>query len=252
MKTVAILQARMSSSRLPGKVMLDLLGKPLILRQIERVRGARRMEELVLATSEDPSDDALATFCEEEKVGCFRGSLEDVLDRFYRAAQSRRPDYVVRLTGDCPLADPAVIDEVIAFCQDGGYDYASNTIEPTYPDGLDVEVFKYSALESAWREAKLPSEREHVTPFIYKHGERFKIGSLKSNVDMSGMRWTVDVADDYSFVKKIFEELYPKNNGFGMKEVIDLLSVHPEWSGMNDGIERNEGYAKSLQKDGNL
>ena len=162
-----LLQARMSSTRLPGKTLKPLAGLPALLRQIERVRRARSITRLTVVTSTDPSDDALATLCGEHGVDVFRGSLNDVLDRFYRAAQLSQAPHIARLTGDCPLIDPEVIDAVAAFYLQGDYDYASNTVNPTFPDGLDVEFFKFAALEAAWKEAELPSEREHVTPFTY-------------------------------------------------------------------------------------
>src|SRR5215831_8692767 len=172
---LGILQARASSRRLPGKVLKPILGRPMLERQIERVRRSRRMDRLTVATSTDASDDAIAALCQALTVDCFRGSLEDVLDRFYQAARQYAPRAVVRLTGDCPLTDPRVIDELIeTHCREG-YDYTANVLPPRQiPDGLDVEVIAMSCLETTWREAKLPSEREHVTPFIYNHRERFR------------------------------------------------------------------------------
>ena len=156
---LGILQARASSRRLPGKVMKPILGRPMLERQIERLRRARRLDKLVVATSTDPSDDPIAALCRSLAVECFRGSLDDVLDRFYQAARRAAPRAVVRLTGDCPLADPAVIDQLIELHARGGYDYTSNTLTRSYPDGLDAEVTQLHCLEAAWREARLPSER---------------------------------------------------------------------------------------------
>jgi len=163
---LAILQARVSSTRLPGKVLKPILGMPMLLRQIERVKQAKLIEQLLVATSDDKSDDPIEQLCRENDIACFRGSLDDVLDRFYQAAKPYQPDHIVRLTGDCPLIDPQLIDEVVVFCLSGDYDYVSNAFEPTYPDGLDVEVFRFPCLQQAWEEAELPSEREHVTLFI--------------------------------------------------------------------------------------
>jgi spore coat polysaccharide biosynthesis protein SpsF len=178
---LVILQARVSSSRLPGKVLKSILGRPMLARQIERVLQSRRIDQLVIATSTDPSDDDLENLCWQMNVSCFRGSLNDVLDRFYQAAKKWQPQHVVRLTGDCPLIDPEIIDAAVDFYLAGGYDYAANAIQPTFPDGLDVEIFRFSILESAWKESILPSQREHVTPFIHQQPEQ--CGSLASALD---------------------------------------------------------------------
>ena len=162
---VAVLQARAGSSRLPGKVLADLAGKPMLLRQVERIAAARRIEKLVIATSTSTQDDELAGLCAEAGIACHRGALEDVLDRVHGAARAQAADWIVRLTGDCPLIDPSVIDLVIDTATQSGADYVTNAVEPTWPDGLDVEVARMEALDAAWREATLPSEREHVMPF---------------------------------------------------------------------------------------
>jgi glutamate-1-semialdehyde 2,1-aminomutase len=247
--TVAVLQARFSSSRLPGKVLLPLQGRPMLARQLERLRRSRRVDALVVATSDRPDDDELAALCAEEGVACFRGSLDDVLDRFYRAADQYKPAAVVRLTGDCPLADPAVIDACIDFFRAGGYDYASNSVEPTFPDGLDVEVMRFDCLERAWREAAVPSEREHVTPFIHTRPDRFRIGSFRNKRDLSSMRWTVDEPDDLEFVRAVYAALYPENSAFATGDVLALLERRPELAAINDRHQRNEGYEKSKARD---
>ncbi|HUK99984.1 MAG TPA: glycosyltransferase family protein, partial [Nitrospirota bacterium] len=182
---LSILQARVSSTRLPGKVLKPILGRPMLLLQIERIKRATQIDRLILATSADPSDDPVEKLCLEHNISCYRGSLNDVLDRFYQAAMPLHPDHVVRLTGDCPLADPLVIDQVISFHRQGNFDYTSNVVEPSFPDGLDVEIFRFSCLEEAWKEAALPSQREHVTPFIHLQPDRYKIGSVKNTVDLS-------------------------------------------------------------------
>lgn len=246
---VAILQARCSSTRLPNKVLKPLLGKPMILRQIERVRRATLIDELVVATSTDPSDDELARVCSDIGQRVFRGSLDDVLDRVYRAAVACAPDYVVRLTADCPLIDPEVIDDVIRSCQGNNCDYASNGVEPTYPDGLDVEAMRLAALERAWRDAQLPSEREHVTPFIYRHPEIFSICHVRNDVDLSHLRWTVDNPEDFQFVSRVFDALYPNKPAFVTKDILELLASHPDWVELNRHLGRNEGMKKSLLAD---
>lgn len=246
---LAILQARMSSTRLPGKVLAPILGEPMLARQIERLQRCREFDRLIVATSIDASDDAIAGLCGRLAVECYRGSLDDVLDRFYQAASRYRPEHVVRLTADCPLADPALVDALIRFHCTGGYDYSSNCHVPSLPDGLDAEVMRMAALETAWREARLPSEREHVTPFIRHHPERFRIGLWKHAVDLSHHRWTVDEAEDLDFVRAVYEALYPLKPTFGIGEVLDLLAQKPELAMINAGLRRNEGFEKSLRDD---
>lgn len=246
---LAVLQARVTSSRLPGKVLKPVLGKPMLLRQIERVQRAGNITKLVVATSCDGTDDSIEALCLEGGIDCFRGSLEDVLGRFYEAAKSHSPDHVVRLTGDCPLADPQVIDHVIDRHLEGGFDYTSNTIDRTYPDGLDVEVMQFSVLEEVFREASLPSEREHVTPFIYKHPERFRIGQATQGQDHSALRWTVDEPEDLVLIERIYEALYHLDPGFGQDRILSFLEENPGLLDLNSRFELNEGYRKSLESD---
>jgi spore coat polysaccharide biosynthesis protein SpsF len=249
MRSTAIIQARMSSTRLPGKVMLDVAGKPLLQRVIGRAQRAQKLDQVIIATSEHEADEVIARFCRDIEVPCFRGSEDDVLDRYYRAAKHFKAESVVRLTADCPLLDPAVIDMVVDRFHEGGYDYLSNSLECTYPDGLDTEVFTMSTLDRAWREARLKSEREHVTAYIYKHPEIFRVGSVKNeSADYSAMRWTVDEPQDLEFVRAIythFDGCPPGLNG-----IVEWLEQHPELADINAGIGRNEGYQKSLQNDG--
>ena len=246
---LAILQARVSSTRLPGKVMKTILGVPMLLRQIERVKRSQLINGLVIATSKDDSDNIIEKLCQENGIACYRGSLDDVLDRFYKASFAYHPDHVVRLTGDCPLIDPQVIDEVITYYLQGRYDYASNALNPTYPDGLDVEIFSFACLQLAWQEAKLPSQREHVTPFLHQQPERFKLGSYKNSKDLSDLRWTVDESADFALVSRIYELLYPQNPFFNTEDILRLLDENIDINSMNMGIKRNEGYQKSLRLD---
>jgi spore coat polysaccharide biosynthesis protein SpsF len=246
---LAILQARVSSTRLPGKVLKPILGKPMLSLQIERIRRCRRIEQLLVATSRDPSDNAIESLCKDIQIPCFRGSLDNVLDRFYQASLLYKPEHIVRLTGDCPLIDPQVIDDVVGFYITGNYDYASNTIEPTFPDGLDVEVFKFLALETAWKEAFLPSHREHVTPFIHQNFKRFKIGHYKSKMNLSHLRWTVDEPEDFELVRQIYEAIYPHNPPFTTRDILDLLRKNTSLIPINNHIVRNEGLKKSLKAD---
>ena len=230
---VAVLQARTSSTRLPGKVLKPLVGQPMLARQIERVRRSRRIGHLIVATSATPSDDPIANLCVDLRVACYRGALDDVLDRFYRAARPDEPPHVVRLTADCPLVDPAVVDATIDFYLTGGFDYASNTLEPTFPDGLDVEVLRFTCLEEAWREATLTFEREHVTPFIYGRPARYLIGHYKQDKDLSHLRWTVDYPEDFNFVEAVYEFLYPRKRDFVTEDVLLLLEQQPALARLN-------------------
>jgi len=247
---LGILQARCSSSRLSGKVLKRLQGKPMLEHQIRRIQRSQRIDKLVVATSTDPADEPLAKLCRDVGIDCYRGSLEDVLDRFYRAARRFDPEHVVRLTGDCPLADPKVIDEIIDLYLAGNYDYASNCLDGcNFPDGLDAEVFSMSALETAFNEAKLQSQREHVTLFINRQPERFRIGLLRSDTDYSKLRWTVDEPADFEFVTRVYDALYPSRPDFTMNDVLALLQSMPELTSINSRFERNEGLQKSLARD---
>ena len=242
---VAIIQARMGSSRLPGKTLADVAGRPLLLRVVERVQSARRIDKAVVATTDQSSDDPIADLCQQEGVDCFRGSEDDVLDRFYGAAAANRADVVVRITADCPVIDPAVIDKVIERFLNGDCDYVSNTFRYTYPDGLDTEVFTFAALEQAWRDAKKPSEREHVTPYL-RTGE-FRLANVESDspVPLGKHRWTVDYPADLEFVRKVYEA-FSTNQQFGYQDIFHLLRERPELATIQAETITNEGYYKSL------
>ena len=247
MKTVAIIQARMSSSRLPGKMLMDIEGKPLIERVMERAHAVDLFNDVILATSDDASDDPLAAFGEAKGMHVFRGNLNDVLDRLYSAAQSVQAECIIRLTGDCPLLDPAVICKVVQTFQTGEFDYVSNALKRTYPDGLDTEVCSTKALEIAHKQAALPSEREHVMPFIYKQPEWFRIGHVLHNRDLSQLRWTVDEQRDLEFVRTVYREI--GKDMFGMDDILALLKRKPQISAINKGIPMNAGKQKSLEED---
>lgn len=221
---LAILQARMTSTRLPGKVMAPVLGEPMIGRQLERLARAARLDRIVVATSADASDNPLAAYCEGLGHPVARGSLEDVLDRFKTALDAfPQASTVIRLTADCPLADPEVIDATIARHVEAGADYTSNTpAVRTYPHGLDTEVMRRAALEKAWREAKAPYEREHVTPYIYRRPEVFRIASLSRSPSLAHLRWTVDLPEDLDFVREVYARLYPTNPAFTSDDVAAL------------------------------
>lgn len=247
MKTVGIIQARMSSTRLPGKVLADVGGKPMLWHVTQRAQAAKTLDQIVLATSNTPDDDAVEAFCDQNAIACFRGSRDDVLDRYYQAARHFNAEVVVRLTADCPLLDPEVIDKIVAAFHEGDYDYVSNSVERSFPDGLDTEVFSREALERAWREARLMSEREHVTPYIWKNPDLFRVGSVVHSEDLSALRWTVDEPQDLEFVRAI--HAYLGILPFSMTEAVHFLREHPELAEINRGFKANEGYRESLRED---
>jgi glutamate-1-semialdehyde 2,1-aminomutase len=247
-----VIQARLSSSRLPGKVLADVLGRPMLARQLERVARARRPHKVIVATTVDPSDQPIADFCAREDVTCTRGSLNDVLDRYYQTAKAHALDVVVRVTADCPVLDPAVIDDVIDHFLDHHLDYGANTAPPegsTYPDGMDVEVFSFAALERAWKEAAKPSEREHVTFHFWKNADRFRIGRRDLPRDLSALRLTVDYPADLEVVRALYTALYPVKPDFSLEDIAAYLEAHPELKAHNAEIERNAGWQPSLAAD---
>ncbi len=242
---VAIVQARMGSSRLPGKTLADLAGRPMLARVVERVRRAGAVDRVVVATSTAALDDPIAEFCTHEKIPCFRGSENDVLDRFYGAAKEHGADVVVRITADCPLIDPGVIDRVVERFQRGDCDYASNALRYTYPDGLDTEVFSMAALEQAWREAKKPSEREHVTPYL--RSGKFRAVNVETENPSEPQRWTVDHPADLEFVRAVYAA-FAGETDFRYREVLELLKARPELAATQTETITNEGYYRSLYR----
>ncbi len=243
MKTVAIIQARMGSTRFPNKVMRTICGTPMIGLLLARLKNSKLVDQIVLATSEDPRNDLLAKYVRDLEFTVFRGSEDDVLDRYYQAAKEAEADFIVRITGDCPLIDPAIVNQVITKLKNDSVEYVSNTLPPTYPDGLDTEVFTFQTLETAWREAKRPQEREHVTPFIRESG-KFSQANLIHDPDNSKERWTVDEPEDFEVVQKIFEHFHPRRD-FGWLEVLSLSRKHPDWFMPNQHIVRNQGAQQS-------
>ncbi|MGE5370806.1 MAG: cytidylyltransferase domain-containing protein [Solirubrobacterales bacterium] len=237
---VAIIQTRMGSTRLPGKVLLDLCGRPVIYHVIDRVLQSRHINRIVIATTVEPGDDVIVKTIDgyHPNVSVFRGSQDDVLDRYYQAASQSNADLVVRITSDCPLIDPVITDSVIDAYSRGAYSYVSNIGERSFPRGLDTEVFSFAALETAWRDARLPDEREHVTPFIRNHPERFPAFNLASPIDCSRYRWTLDTSDDWAFIKAIYQRLYQGNSYFEYEAVLRLLEQHPELAGLNAHVQQ--------------
>lgn len=249
MKVVAILQARCNSSRLPNKILKPILGKPMIQWQIERLEQCTNIDKLIIATSVEDSDLPLVQLGIKLDVSVHRGSLNNVLERFYQVAIQTEPDLIVRLTGDCPLIDPSIVDKVIDFMKEGDFDYVSNSIEPSYPDGLDVEVFSFDTLKELYENANLSSEKEHVTLFVANNKDKFKIGVYKNSIDLSHHRWTVDEPNDFKLVTAIFEGLVDLKNEFGMSDILNFLESEPNLNDLNSDIQRNEGLLKSLDKD---
>jgi spore coat polysaccharide biosynthesis protein SpsF len=245
----AIVQARMGSTRLPGKVLAEICGRPLLWHVVDRLNRAEMLGEVVVATSDSPQDDPIEELCKDNGIKCFRGSEEDVLDRYYQAAKHFGSDIIARITADCPMIDPSVLDKIIEVYLRGECDYASNTVDRTYPDGLDAEVLSFGALERAWIESRLPSEREHVTPYIWKNPDRFKICHVKQEENMSRLRWTVDEAEDLAFVRTVYRHLYHPGRVFLQEEILKLLVEHPELLEINRGLGINSGYLRSLEKD---
>jgi spore coat polysaccharide biosynthesis protein SpsF (cytidylyltransferase family) len=242
---VGIVQARMGSTRLPGKTLIDICGQPLLAHILHRVSHARRIQKLVVATTTLPSDDAIVALCGRLQIPSFRGSDGDVLDRYYQCARIYGAEVIVRITADDPFKDPEVIDLIITELLKANFDYVSNTIEPTYPEGLDIEVFSFAALERAWQEARLPSEREHVTPYIWKHPEIFKSANIRHRADLSHLRWTLDYEEDLRFTREVYARLHQKGV-FLMNDILALLQAEPELSKINQDIEPNAGYKVSL------
>jgi len=249
MKVLCIIQARMGSTRLPGKVLFKLCNKPVILHVIDRVKSSKLIDDIVVATSLNINNLPLVKTCVDNNISVYSGSEDDVLDRYYQVSKILEPMHIVRITADCPVIDPDIVDKVIKSHLEGKNDYTSNSIVDTYPDGLNVEVFTKEATEVAWKHAFLNSEREHVTPFLYKPENGFKIRSIINDKDLSDKRWTLDVNEDYVLLQFIFDNLYSINNTFNMYDILDLLSRHKEIESINSMIQRNEGYQKSLYED---
>lgn len=237
MNVVAIIQARMGSTRLPGKVLRDVVGETMLARVIERVQIARMLDAVLVATTVAPADDAIVTACDHLGVPVFRGSEQDVLDRYWQAACACDADVIVRITADCPLIDPRVLDHVVAAFLEAQPDYASNVLERTFPRGLDTEVMTRATLERAWQQADQPYQRSHVTPYIYQHPERFRLLSVKAEADHSYLRWTVDTAPDLAFVQAVFAQ-FGNDGTFSWRAVLDLLARAPELAEINLDIQQ--------------
>ena len=237
--TVAIVQARMGSTRLPGKVLADLCGAPMLQRQLERVRRATSVDRVVVATSTDDTDRPIAELCKSLDVPCFRGDLNDVLARFLGAIDEFDPEVVVRITADCPLISPLVIDSIVHSFFESDCDYLSNTLEPTFPDGVDVEVVRVSALRALAQLDTDTPEREHVTLGIYRRPEQFVVRNFTGDPDLSDLRWTVDSPEDLEFVRWVYSELFYTNPKFDLAEIMELLGENIDKSRTGSDSRRN-------------
>src|ERR1700722_11587766 len=238
-KVVAIIQARMGSTRLPGKVLKDLEGETVLARVVQRVRRARLIDDVLTATTNQAADDAIVEECERCSIAVFRGDEDDVLDRYYRGALVCRAGIVVRITSDCPLIDPEITDKTIAAFLDARPDYASNALVRTYPRGLDTEVMTVEALERAWRGATEPYQRAHVTPYIYQNHDAFTVLPVTGDADYSSHRWTLDTAEDLTFIRAIYARVEDRRN-FGWRDVLGILDREPELAEMNRMVEQKK------------
>jgi spore coat polysaccharide biosynthesis protein SpsF len=227
MKTVAVIQARMGSTRLPEKVMADIGGRSMLARVVRRTERARLLSEVAVATTTRPGDDAIVEECEALGVRCFRGNEEDVLDRYHEAAHRFTADAVVRITADCPLIDPEVTDSVVSAFKSSNADYASNILERSFPRGLDVEVFSLAALDRTWEEATNSHQRAHVTPYMYESPSRFELESVRSERDMSHLRWTVDTSEDLEVVRALYAQL-GNGDGFSWRDALHVVENEPD------------------------
>lgn len=251
----AIIQARMGSTRLPGKVMMDLHGHPVIEHVVTRLNRSSLIDKIIIATSFDSNNQPIIDFCKENEIDYFVGSEDDVLDRYYQTAIDNNvddEDILIRITSDCPLIDPFVVDKIIQEHISNKNDYTTNVIECTYPDGLDCEVFNFNVLKNAWINANLSSQREHVTLYIRDNPDKFKLGNVKNNKDLSSLRWTLDEKEDFIFINEIYKNLFDKDSFFTMEDIVHLLKEKPELLDINSKFSRNEGLIKSLKEDVDL
>jgi spore coat polysaccharide biosynthesis protein SpsF len=250
-KIVTVIQARSGSTRLPGKVMMDILDRPLLIRMVERVQRATLAGTIVIATTTESSDDVIEELCKKESLLCYRGDREDLLDRHYQAGKLYGADAVVKIPSDCPLIDPAVIDKVLQYYLDNQFDFVSNMHPASYPDGNDVEIMSMAAMEKAWQNATLKMEREHTTPYIWEHPELFTIGNVawETGLDYSmSHRLTIDYPEDFTFIKTVYEHLYPANPAFGLSDILHLTRENPEIYEINSKYAGVNWYRNHLDE----
>jgi spore coat polysaccharide biosynthesis protein SpsF len=250
---ITVIQSRMGSTRLPGKVMMPLAGKPLLYRMHERVAASELSGNIIIATTKEETDVPIIELCEENNLNYYRGHSTDLLERHYKAAKIFNADVVVKIPSDCPLIDPKLIDKVIKYCIENfpKYDFVSNLHPATYPDGNDVEVMTMKAIEDAWQNAKLPLEREHTTPFLWENPDKFRIGNViwETGLDFSMThRFTIDYKEDYDFIKTVYDELYSENNMFKLDDILNLLDDNPEIKRINEKYAGVNWYRNHLNE----
>lgn len=238
----AIIQARTGSTRFPNKVFVDLKGMPMIWHIVERLKVCKKVCKIVIATTNNPKDDTLEKWANENKVECFRGDEDDVLSRYYFSALSVNAKLILRVTADDPFKDPEITDKVITILQNLQLDFAYNNNPPSFPEGLDTEVFTFKALEYAHFNAIDPFEREHVTQYFYRNPELFKQKNLKNNKNISAFRWTIDTELDYKMANEVYKYLYKENEIFLMNDILKLLDQHPEIADTNKDVKRSAMY----------
>jgi len=243
MSVNAIIQARCGSTRYPNKVFALIDGKPLLWHVVNRLKYAQKIDDIIVATTVSEKDDKIEQWCKENNIHCFRGSEENVLNRYYSASEAFPSDYVVRITADDPFKEPNVIDAVITKLIEEDYDHVTNNLPPSFPEGLDCEAFKKSALDRSEKEAETAFEREHVTQYIYHHPEIFKIGNVSNGENLSYLRWTIDKDVDFEMVKAVYTHRNPANKGILlMDEILDILKANPEIGNINSEVERSAMY----------
>ncbi len=243
MKVLSTIQARMTSSRLPGKSMAPILGKPMLELLIERLKRAKTVDQIAVATTDHPSDDVIEELTVRLGVGCFRGSMNDVLDRVLKTARKYEGELLVQITGDCPLIDPDIVDQCVHsyFEWEGKYDYVSNYVERTFPRGMDTQVYPVRILEELMEKTQDPADHEHVSLYIYEHPNEYRLGHVYAQdkvCQRTDLRLTVDTPEDFLLIKTIYERLYPQNPSFTLRDVIDLMNANPELQKINAEIQQ--------------
>jgi len=248
MKIDCIIQARMGSSRLPGKVMMKVDDENTILdSMINQLKFCKLIDQVIIATSKKIEDDVIENFCKNKSLNYFRGSENDVLDRYYQCSKKFKSEIIIRMPADKPLLDPTVVDRVVENFSKNNYDYVTTFLPSTFPSGTEVEIFSFTALEKAWKESELPSEREHVTPYIHKNPEKFQISNFKNDVDLSRFRWAVDEKEDLILVQNIVSKI--DHEPILIKDIINILEKEPEIFKINSNVNRYAGNEKSEKED---
>jgi spore coat polysaccharide biosynthesis protein SpsF len=238
---VAIIQARLGSTRLPGKVFKTLSGRPMLWHVVDRLSHSKMLDKIIIATTTQPEDDQVEGFCSANNILCYRGSSNDVLSRYYETAKIYSAEIVIRITSDCPVIDPYILDDMLRqFISEDNIDYMSNSIQRTFPRGLDAEIFTFATLEKTFTEAKLDYEHEHVTPYIYHNPEKFTIKNYANEKDLSSYRWTVDTAEDFRLIEEIYNSLYQKDKIFLFKDILQLIEKRPELIKINQDIKQKK------------